>query len=246
VFGNATVDDHAIIWTAYGTHGWEVFSAPINGTAVGPAELRSSTELQGSGIVSVFGSDSASFALADYGDLTHVSRLFRIPAQGGLQRVPQADGTQWMWTEYGPWLPPVEPEPTPHGLRYRNVWNPETGEHRTLTTPPGAADDIDCDPDLCFSMTFDPRWEFVAYRWDGTPIAHLTGFVVDDVNGGTTIVLDGRFIIIGSLNGAIILDTQTVQAARLKYTPPLDEFPRPVLDLDDNATSRTVLDLAQL
>ena len=246
VFGNATVDDHAIIWTAFGTHGWEVFSAPINGTTVGPAELRSGNELHGSGMVTVFGTGSASFALADYGDASQVSRLFRVPAQGALQRVPQADGTLWTWTEHGPWLARVEPPTTPYGLPYRNVWNPETGEHRTIKPPPGAGNNIDCDPDFCFSHTFDPSWDFVAYRHDGTPIAHLTGFVVDDVNGGTTIGLDGRFIIIGSLNGAIVLDTQTVQAARLKYTPPQDELPRPVLDLDDNATSRTVLDLSQL
>jgi hypothetical protein len=247
VFGNATVDDHAIIWTAFGTHGWEVFSASITGATVGPAEIRSGSELQGSGMVTVFGSGTASFALADYGNIDHVSRLFRVPAQGGLQRVPEADGTSWQWTEHGPWLAPIDPHPTPFGIRYPNVWNPETGEHRTLKAPPGdPRADINCDADICFRMTLDPSWDLVAYSRDGTPIARLTGFVPDDINGGSTIVLDGRFIIIGSLNGAIVLDTQTARAARLKYTPPLDQLPRPVLDLDDNATDRTVLDLAQL
>jgi hypothetical protein len=248
LFGNATVDDHAIIWTAFGAHGWEVFSASITGTTVGPAELRSGSEMQGSGMVTVFGSGTASFALADYGDIDHVSRLFRVPGQGALQRVPQADGTQWTWTEHGPWLATVDPPPTPFGIRYPNIWNPETGEHRALKAPTGAPRDsvIDCDADICFDQTLQPRWDLVAYHRDGTPIARLTGFVPDDVNGGSTTILDGRFIIIGSQNGSIVLDTQTVQAARLKYTPPLDELPRPVLDLDDNATSRTVLDLTQL
>jgi len=186
--------------------------------------------------------------LADYGNIDHESRVFRVPAQGGLQRVSQADGTLWTWTEHGPWLAPVDPPPTPFGIRYPNIWNPETGEHRALNVPPGTPRDSvnDCDADICFRQTLEPSWDLMAYRRDGTPIAHLTGFVADDINGGSTTILDGRFIIIGSLNGAIVVDTQTVQAARLKYTPPLDELPRPVLDLDDNATSRTVLDLTQL
>jgi hypothetical protein len=58
VFGNATVDDHAIIWTAYGTHGREVFSArSLAPRSDRPSSARAAS-CEGSGMVTVFGPGS--------------------------------------------------------------------------------------------------------------------------------------------------------------------------------------------
>jgi hypothetical protein len=151
----------------------EVWVAPRSG---GPATRRAVFEDRTE--VSTFGVGDAVFAAVTDGQEKNTT-VYRLPAGGSPEQVARAEGVPH--PRYGPWFMTAP-------FTFVDV---ATGANRTATVPDGLADAV-CSPETC--VGFDGA-DLVAYRFDGTNPARITGLVASDVRTFPPVITGtGRFV----------------------------------------------------
>jgi hypothetical protein len=193
----------------------EVWVAPRSG---GPAVRRA--EFENATSVSAFGVGNEVFAVVSTKTPAVVTTVYRLPGGGPPEQVTRAEGVPE--SRYGRWLmtkpravavPPSEPGP----FTFVDV---VTGESRTTTHLDGL-EKVVCSPETCAGYE---GADLVAYRFDGSGPARLTGLTLPARRFDRHIVEGGRFIALGGGDDAYLWDRQRNVAGAMLAGPEIGQL----------------------